>query len=166
LSYQGVVFYALLAVLFYIFPAPTDPTNTIQLLIPFTDMIIIEMPVESVIPMVLLLILFAFFNFTTYFADILTERVMIDVIPNRIRNSMYSLFPTLVMVMAVPLVLAFGWIVPAYGFPVTFTLLSLFGLLGYLLLKRAFSYPITKAADLEVTQDSSNSIAMEYDESR
>jgi MFS family permease len=158
LSYQGVVFYALLAALFYFFPAPIDTSNTVQLLIPFTDVIIIEVPAESVIPMVLLLLIFAFFNFPTYFADILTQRVMIDVIPTRIRNSMYSLHPTLIMLVAVPLVLTFGWILPAFGFPVTFTLLSLIGLLGYLILKRGFSYPIRKAVDLEVIQDTPESV--------
>ncbi|MHA2262658.1 MAG: MFS transporter, partial [Candidatus Thorarchaeota archaeon] len=152
LSFCGFVFYVLLAGLFHFFPAPTDPNNTLQLLIPFTDLIIIEMPAESVIPMSLLLLLFAFCNFTTYFAGILTGRVMIDVIPNRIRNSMYSLVPTLVMITAVPLVLAFGWILPAYGFSVTFILLSLIGLLGYLVLKRGFSYPIPKAADLTIEE--------------
>jgi MFS family permease len=150
LSFFGFVEFGLLAALFYFFPAPTDVSNTIQLLIPFTDLIIIEMPAESIIPMVLLLLLFAFTNFTTYFANILTQRVMIDVIPNRIRNSMYSLQPTLVMMIAIPLVLAFGWIIPTYGFSVTFMLLSLIGLLAYLLLKRGFSYPIQKAEDINV----------------
>jgi hypothetical protein len=150
LSFFGFVEFGLLAALFYFFPAPTDVSNTIQLLIPFTDLIIIEMPAESIIPMVLLLLLFAFTNFTTYFANILTQRVMIDVIPNRIRNSMYSLQPTLVMMIAIPLVLAFGWILPTYGFSVTFMLLSLIGLLAYLLLKRGFSYPIQKAEDINV----------------
>ncbi len=150
LNFFGFVEFILLAALFHFFPAPTDMSNTIQLLIPFTDLIIIEMPAESIIPMVLLLLLFAFTNFTTYFANILTQRLMIDVIPNRIRNSLYSLQPTLVMIMAIPLVLAFGWILPAFGFSVTFMLLSLIGLLGYLLLKRGFSYPIQKAEDMKI----------------
>ncbi len=84
---------------------------------------------------------------------------MIDVIPNKIRNSLYSLQPTLVMIIAIPLVLAFGWILPIFGFSVTFMLLSLIGLLGYLILKRGFSHPIQKAVDLEVIQDSSESVA-------
>jgi len=152
----GFVEFGLLAAVFHFFPAPTDTSNTIQLLIPFTDLIIIEMPTESIIPIVLLLLLFAFTNFTTYFANILTQRVMIDVIPNSIRNSLYSLQPTLVMMIAIPLVLAFGWILPAFGFSVTFMLLSLIGLLGYLLLKRGFSYPIQKAADIKIDQDSND----------
>jgi MFS family permease len=158
LNWFGFVEFGFLAAFFHFFPAPIDTGNTIQLLIPFTDLIIMEMPAESIIPMVLLLLLFALTNFTTYFANILTKRLMIDVIPNRIRNSMYSLQPTLVMMIAIPLVLAFGWIIPTYGFSVTFMLLSLIGLLAYFLLKRSFSYPIQKAADLEVIQDSPENV--------
>jgi hypothetical protein len=156
LNWFGFVEFGFLAAFYHFFPAPIDTSNTIQLLIPFTDLIIMEMPAESIIPMVLILLLFAFTNFTTYFANILTMRLMIDVIPNRIRNSMYSLQPTLVMMIAIPLVIAFGWILPAFGFSVTFMLLSLIGLLGYLLLKRGFSYPIQKAADIEIDQDSND----------
>ncbi|MHA2142814.1 MAG: MFS transporter [Candidatus Thorarchaeota archaeon] len=158
LNFFGFVEFIFLAAFFHFFPSPINPSNTVQLLIPFTDLIIIEMPAESIIPIVLLLVLFAFTNFTTYFANILTQRLMIDVIPNKIRNSLYSLQPTLVMIIAIPLVLAFGWILPAFGFSVTFMLLSLIGLLGYLILKRGFSYPIQKAADLEVIQDSPESV--------
>jgi hypothetical protein len=62
------------------------------------------------------------------------------------------------MMIAVPLVLGFGWIIPAYGFSVTFLLLSLIGLLGYLLLKRGFSYPIQKAEDIKIDQDSNDTL--------
>ena len=145
----GFVEYVFLGVLFHFFPAPTDTGNIVQLLIPFTDVTIIEMPAESIVPMVLVLVFFAFTNFTTYFANILTQRVMIDVIPTRIRNSMYSLSPTLTMVAAIPLVLVFGLILPATGFSVTFLLLSLISLLAYFLIRQGFSYPIKRAADIE-----------------
>ncbi|MHA1935330.1 MAG: MFS transporter [Candidatus Thorarchaeota archaeon] len=154
LQFCGFVFYVLVSALTFLFPPPIDPNNLLRLYIPFTNLAIIEMPAESVIPMIILLFVFGVFDFSAAFANILTQRVMLDVIPNRIRNSMYSLQPTLMMMISVPLILAFGWILPAYGFPTTFILLSLIALVGALIVKRGFSYPIPKAEDLEVDEDS------------
>jgi hypothetical protein len=73
---------------------------------------------------------------------------MIDVIPSKIRNSMYSLQPTLIMLASAPLIALFGWLIPLYGFPLTFTICSLVTLTGAMLIQKAFSYPIPKADEV------------------
>jgi hypothetical protein len=52
------------------------------------------------------------------------------------------------MLFAMPLLIFFGWLLPLYKFPLTFALCSLIALLGALLIKKGFSYPIPKAKDL------------------
>jgi MFS family permease len=145
----GFLFYILIALNFFLFPPPVGTIEIVALYFPFTDIPIIEMPIASVIPMVLLLVIFTITDFFGVFADILTQRVMIDVIPNRIRNSMYSLKPTLAIIAAMPLIWIFGGFVPAYGFGATFVLVAIVALFGALLIFKGFSYAIPKAADLD-----------------
>ncbi|MDF1541149.1 MAG: hypothetical protein P1Q69_19785, partial [Candidatus Thorarchaeota archaeon] len=145
----GFVFFILLALNLLIFPAPTGVVEIAALYFPFTNVPIIEMPLVSVIPMVILLVIFTLTDFFAAFANILTQRVMIDVIPNRIRNSMYSLKPTLAIIVAIPLIWFFGGFVPLYGLAATFILVAMIALLGSTLIYKGFSYQIPKAADLE-----------------
>ena len=100
-------------------------------------------------PLIIVLIIFAAMDFFGAFAEILTQRVMLDVIPNRIRNSMYSLQPTLSILCAMPLIWIFGNFLPIYGFVWTFLLISLVSLAGAILIRVGFAYPIPKADDLE-----------------
>ena len=82
-------------------------------------------------------------------AGILTQRVMLDVIPNRIRNSMYSLQPTLVMLLSMPLIAFFGWFIPfTGGFLLTFIICAIISLLAVLMMVAAFNNPIPKADEL------------------
>ena len=149
MQFCGVLFYLAVAFLTFTFPAPSSSGEILRLVIPFTDLAIIEMPAASVLPMALLLIIFGTVDFFGAFANILTQRVMIDVIPNRIRNSMYSLQPTLTIILSIPLIAFFGWFIPLYGFSYTFLLLGLIALIGTLLIKKGFGYPIPKAEDLD-----------------
>jgi hypothetical protein len=85
-------------------------------------------------------IIFTTFVATSFFggfAEILTQRVLLDVIPNRIRNSMYSLSPTIATLFAIPQIAIFGWIVaiPVIGFPLTLALCGLISLGGVLLIR-------------------------------
>ena len=79
----------------------------------------------------------------------LTQRVMLDVVPNKIRNSVYSLQPTLTLILAIPFVVLFGWLLPLSGFPLTFSLMSLVALVGTLLIVAGFKQPVPKAEVIE-----------------
>ena len=154
LQFTGVIFYLALAVIVYLFPGippGTDP-ETIELftvLIPFTNLPLIEIPVQTVIPVILLFFLFVGVNMFGAIADILTQRVMLDVIPNRIRNSMYSLQPTLVMLVSMPLIAFFGWFIPVTGgFMLTFIICAVISLAAVVMIRAAFNNPIPKADEI------------------
>ena len=154
LQFTGVIFYLILAVIVYLFPgipAGTYP-ETIEfytVLIPFTNLPLIEIPVQTLIPVVLLFLLFISLNVFGAIAGILTQRVMLDVIPNRIRNSMYSLQPTLAMLLSMPLIAFFGWFIPfTGGFLLTFIICAMISLLAVLMIVAAFNNPIPKADEL------------------
>jgi len=153
-QFMGIIFYLALAVIMYLFPgigAGTDP-ETIEffsVLIPFTNLPLIEIPVQTVVPVALLFILFVSLNVFGTIAGILTQRVMLDVIPNRIRNSIYSLQPTLIMLVSMPLIAFFGWFIPfTGGFLLTFIICALISLLGVVMIWMAFNNPIPKADEL------------------
>jgi MFS family permease len=153
-QFTGVIFYLVLAVIVYLFPGippGTDPA-TVELftvLIPFTNLPLIEIPVQTVIPVILLFFLFVSLNMFGSIAGILTQRVMLDVIPNRIRNSMYSLQPTLVMVVSMPLIAFFGWFIPfTGGFLLSFLICAVISLLVVAMIWAAFNNPIPKAEEL------------------
>ena len=154
LQFTGVVFYLVLAVIVYLYPgipAGTDPATVefFTVLIPFTNLPLIEIPVQTVIPVILLFFLFVSLNMFGSIAGILTQRVMLDVIPNRIRNSMYSLQPTLVMLISMPLIAFFGWFIPfTGGFLLTFLICAVISLLGVAMIWAAFNNPIPKAEEL------------------
>ena len=154
LQFMGVIFYLALAMIVYAFPgipAGTDPESIefLTVLIPFTDLPLIEIPIQTVIPVVLLFTVFVALNMFGAIAGILTQRVMLDVIPNRIRNSMYSLQPTLVMLMSMPLIAFFGWFIPfTEGFFLTFLICAVISLLSVAMIWAAFNNPIPKAEEL------------------
>ncbi|MHA2424635.1 MAG: MFS transporter [Candidatus Thorarchaeota archaeon] len=130
-------------------PPPVDASNLIQLLLPGTDFVLFEVPAESIIPVLIIAALFIFSYLMGTIGGILTQRVMIDVIPNKIRNSVYSLQPTLVMIIAMPLMIFSGDMISQLGFPPLFIILSLVGVIAFLLMRKAFSFPIPKALDLD-----------------
>jgi hypothetical protein len=76
---------------------------------------------------------------------------MIDVVPTRFRNSLYSFRPTLALLLGMPLLIIFSILLPIYGFPLTFSAVSLVSLLGWYLTRKGYSHPIEKAQDLPDT---------------
>jgi MFS family permease len=149
LQFGGFAFYVLLMIITFIYQAPSPASPVIPGL---------DFPVESLVPTTLIFIVFVFTSAIGGFAQILTQRVMIDVIPSRIRNSMYSLQPTLIMLASIPLIALVGWLVPIYGFPLTFSICSLVTLVGALLVRKAFSYPIPKIEEVKVARIESSEI--------
>jgi MFS family permease len=169
LQFMGVIFYLALAVIVYLFPGietGTDP-ETIEfytILIPFTNIPLIEIPAQTVAPVVLIFIVFVALNMFGGIADILTQRVMLDVIPNRIRNSMYSLQPTLIMLVSMPLIAFFGWFIPfTGGFFLTFLICALISLLSVVMIWMAFNNPIPKADELVPATEEEQEVVQEME---
>lgn len=147
LQFCGFVFYLCLALITLAFPSPPTMHPIITINIPFTTIPFFEIPLASIIPIVGIFTIFVIMEFFAAVSNILTQRIMIDVIPNRIRNSLYSLRPTVAMLGAIPLLLFFSWLLPIYGFPLTFALVSVIALIGALLVRYGFRSPIPKAKD-------------------
>ena len=153
LQFMGIVFYLALAAIVHFFPgipSGTDPSTIefVTISIPFINLPLIQIPVQTVIPVALLFIVFVTLNMFGSIAGILTQRVMLDVIPNRIRNSMYSLQPTLVMMLSMPLIAFYGWLIPRSGFTLPFMISAVISLFSVVMIWRAFKHPIPKAEDV------------------
>ncbi|MGY5875779.1 MAG: hypothetical protein RTU30_08535 [Candidatus Thorarchaeota archaeon] len=136
LQFGGPIFYVIMALIAHIFPGASGSAPVI----PF-----IGFPLDTLIPVVLIFATFVGVSMFGGFAQILSQRVMLDVIPNRIRNSMYSLQPTLVMILSMPLLLFFGWLTTNTGFTLPFSLCAVITFFGIILIWKAFKYPIPKA---------------------
>ena len=67
--------------------------------------------------------------------------MLLDVIPNRIRNSIYSLIPTVAIVLAIPQIALFGMLVPMYGFPLTLSGIAIISFVGVLLIRHGLAQP-------------------------
>jgi MFS family permease len=140
LQFCGFVFYLLLSMTTFIFMPPAlEEAHMITIFIPLTSIALFEVPAESVIPLTLIFIIFIIGDFLGAFADVLTQRVLIDVIPNRIRNSLYSLRPALTILCAIPLIWFFSQFLPLYGFGPSFALISIVALAGAALIRVGFS---------------------------
>lgn len=154
LQFASVIFYLILAAIVHFFPGiepGTDPASIdfLSVMIPFTNIPLIEIPVATLVPVFLMFLAFVSLNLFGGIAGILTQRVMLDVIPNRIRNSMYSLQPTLIMLVSMPLIAFFGWFIPfTGGFTWTFIICAFISLLGTFMIWMAFKNPVPRAAEL------------------
>jgi MFS family permease len=125
-----------------VLPPITEGAIIVEILLPFTDIVIMEIPQKFIIPIVLLLCTFIFTGLFGGFSNILTQRLLLDVIPNRIRNSIYSLMPTVAMMLALPQIVIIGFTIQHFGFPVSLTICALISLVGVLMIKKGLSYPI------------------------
>lgn len=160
LQFTSVLFYLIIAVIVYFFPG-VDPNTTefINVMIPFTNLPLIQIPVQTIIPVALMFALFVSLNLFGGIAGILTQRVMLDVVPNRIRNSIYSLQPTLTMIVSMPLIAFFGWFIPLTGFAPTFILCAIISLIATFMIWSAFNNPIPKAeAIVEAAEDEAKEV--------
>jgi MFS family permease len=93
------------------------------------------------------------------FAEILTQRILLDVIPNKIRNGMYSLSPTIATIFAIPQIALFGWLIPTAGFPVTLASVGIVALIGVVMIRKGLSYPIPMKHD-DIAKTESISLAV------
>lgn len=145
----GFVFFWVFATIMFLFPPVAgDSANIFTIYWPFTGVELLILPLENILPIALIFTTFVTTSFFGGFAEILTQRVLLDVIPNRIRNSMYSLAPTIATLFAIPQIAAFGWLITIIGFPLTLASCGAVSLIGVLLIVRGFRHevPISEEA--------------------
>jgi MFS family permease len=136
----SVVFFIVVAALMFFFPpVGEDAAQMVTLLLPFTSIVLIELPVQHILPVVILFSLFSVTLFFNGFAEILTQRVMLDAIPDRNRNSLYSLQPTILLLFSAPQIAILGWLIPVIGFPATLLICSGVAMLGVLVVRYALT---------------------------
>ncbi|MGY5879199.1 MAG: hypothetical protein RTV31_03065 [Candidatus Thorarchaeota archaeon] len=146
------------------FPPELVSANIVDVVIPFTDFVLMSVPPESLIPISLMLVTFVIVGFFWYAAEILTMRIMIDVVPTKIRNSVYSLSPTVATIFAIPQIAIFGFALQYIGFPITLSLIGMIALGAVLLIRKGLSFPIPvteerkKAKELAVIEETEQSI--------
>jgi MFS family permease len=137
----GFAFYIIFAAIMFFFPPPMGAGPGLDLIIPFTTTVFMTIPTASIVPIILIALTFTFTLISGACADILTQREMLDVIPNNIRNSMYSLQPTIAMIFAMPQIAVFGWLIPIMGFPATLVCIGLINVVGVLIIRKGLHQP-------------------------
>jgi hypothetical protein len=144
----GFVFFWVFATIMFLFPpVASDSANIVSIFWPFTQIQLLTLPLENFLPIILIFATFVTTSFFGGFADILTQRVLLDVIPNRIRNSMYSLFPTIATIFAIPQIALFGWLITLIGFPLTLASCGVVSLLGVLMIVQGFKHDIPRVEE-------------------
>lgn len=91
----------------------------------------------SLVPIILALTTFIFFDAIVNIMVILQQRLYLDIIPDKIRNSIYSLIPTLSLIVSVPFVI-FGGTLITIGYSNTLIILAIFGVFAVGFLIAAF----------------------------
>lgn len=86
--------------------------------------------VFTLLPFVLVILTFTLAFGPRYLADVLRPRFYLDVIPDENRNAVYSLIPTLIMIVSIFAVPLGGIVIEVFGLETTLLILALNGLLG------------------------------------
>jgi MFS family permease len=150
LGFIGAAFSLTLAAIVFLFPPPAEPGFVYSIIIPGSTLPIFEFPASTLVPVILTAILFVISSLFGMMSGILTQRVIIDVVPNKIRNGFYSLRATLIVLASLPLFPFFGWLTPEFGFSASFAVFFVITTIGTILIWIAFKQHIPKAKDLEV----------------
>jgi hypothetical protein len=119
LTYVGIYFSALIVLILFI--PISDTFNVIAVL-------------------VLLFLMISVDGITGELAVNLLQRVSIDLVPSNIRNSVYSLSPSLVAILGLMLLPIIGGVVDIYGIIYAITILELVGIIGSLAFLFVFEY--------------------------
>jgi MFS family permease len=133
----------------------------IEFLFPFTDIPVLIIPVGSILPITLMIIIWFVCGVFSSIRQILTQRVLLDVIPNEVRNSVYSLFPTVLLLFAMPQIIIIGWVISEFGVPPALILCGLVSLAGAFMLRKAFTYAMPERAKPSVVPAEELEIALE-----
>ncbi len=131
----GPIFYFVMAIIVFILP---------PLVLPFPYMYL-------QIPTLLICAGFILTGIFSAFTNILEQRLLLDLIPDGIRNGIYSLFPTLTLLFSVPQILFFAMILPTYKMPAVLFGLGIISAIGLLILNVGLrSAPPSKTKDIEL----------------
>jgi len=151
----GFVFFVILAFVMFVFPPVGDAAQIVQIMWPFTSIVLIEIPVQHIIPIIILFSLFTVTMFFGGFAEILTQRILLDAIPSRNRNSLYSLQPTILLILATPQIAVIGWLIPIIGFPATLLICGTVSLSGVIIIRYALTLerPVIETEEAEPIPD-------------
>jgi MFS family permease len=136
----GFIFYMSFAAITFFLP-PINDSEMLTLLLPATNIVLLQLPVASLIPLALMTLTFTTCGFFSGFYYILRQRELLDVIPNKIRNSLYSLSPTITVMIAIPQIAFFGWLIPVGGLPITLAISAFISLIGVVMIKKGLDYP-------------------------
>lgn len=158
LQSAGAVFFWIFAIIMIVFPVPPPNSPMIDYVFPGTDILILSVPVASVLPVAIMIIVFFVVGIFYQLAGVLTSRVFVDAIPNRVRNGVYSLFPTVVLLLSIPQIAFFGWFI-SVSIPLTLFLIGIISTFGVLMIRKGLQYPHPQ--ELETEKQESEDIGFE-----
>jgi hypothetical protein len=131
----GAVFFWIFAVIMLVFPAPPLDSPMIDYYMPGTEILILRVPVDSLLPVSIMLLVFFTLGIFFQLAGVLTSRIFVDAIPNRVRNGVYSLFPTVVLLLSIPQIAFFGWLI-SVSIPATLVSIGIISSIGCLMIRK------------------------------
>jgi hypothetical protein len=164
LQTAGAVFFWAFSFLLFFFPPPSPTSPMIDFMFPGSNVLLLTVPSEALVPVLLMMIIFFTFGITYSIIGILFSQVFIDAIPNRVRNGVYSLFPTIILLLSIPQISFFGWFIPIGGLSLTLILMGVVSTGGVLLLVKAFTHFETQVVEI-VEQDGDIVIDEEFESS-
>ncbi len=156
LQSAGAVFFWIFAIIMLIFPIPPQDSPMIDYIFPGTNILILRVPVASILPVAIMILVFFTVGIFFQLANVLTSRVFIDAIPNQVRNGVYSLFPTVVLLMSIPQIAFFGWLLSVAPIPLTLFLCGIISTAGCAMIRKAFQYPHHQEEREEIEEPSDN----------
>jgi hypothetical protein len=140
LQSAGAVFFWIFAVIMLIFPVPPEDAPMIDVLWPGTEILVLRVPIDSLVPVLLMITVFFVMGIFLQLSNVLTSRVFVDAIPNRVRNGVYSLFPTVVFILGMPQIALFGWLI-TISIPLTLISMGIISAVGCLMIRKGLQYP-------------------------
>jgi MFS family permease len=163
LQSAGAAFFWIFALIMFIFPVPPPNSPLIDYTFPGTDILVLRVPIASIIPVAIMILVFFTVGIFYQLANVLTSRVFIDAIPNRVRNGVYSLFPTVVLLMSIPQIGFFGWLLSVAPLPLTLILVGIISTVGCAMIRKGLQYP-HPLEEAEETKDSTDEVTDAIDE--
>jgi len=145
----GAVFFWVFAIVMIIFPIPPPNSPMIDIVLPGSEILILRVPLGSVLPVAIMIMIFFILGIFLQLAGVLTSRVFVDAIPNRVRNGVYSLFPTVVLIMSIPQIAFFGWFI-SVSIPLTLVLMGIISSVGCLMIRKGLQYPHPKELEQDI----------------
>jgi MFS family permease len=159
----GAVFFWLFALIMFVFPVPPPTSPMIDIYLPLTNILILTVPVDSLLPVGLMILVFFVAAIFLQLAGVLTSRVFVDAIPNRVRNGVYSLFPTVVLLLSIPQIAFFGWFI-SVSIPGTLVLVGIISTVGCLMIRKGLQFPHPTELDQEIIEEGDDEIKLIEDE--